>query len=245
VTASAGNHGLSVAAGARVFGAKAVIYLAQTVPSSFAEQLRNKGADVVVEGENYEASMAAAAHAAVQNGWRLLSDSTWVEDTSGRDVMEGYLALTSEVFNQYDGTPTHVFLQAGVGGLAAAVTVAARKHWGDTPRIVVVEPEAAPALQASIVAGGPVVAPGPVSNMGRLDCKEPSHLALRALARDADAFLTLSDAYVANEIKRLEPFGLRTSPSGGAGFAGVVAQTASLGAKARVLVILSEGPADD
>lgn len=245
VTASAGNHGLSVAAGAHVFGATAVIYLAETVPSGFAQRLRDKGAEVVVEGADYEASMAAAAKAATQNGWRLLSDSTWVEDTSGRDVMEGYLALSAEIFKQYGPAPTHIYLQAGVGGLAAALAASARKHWGQDVQIIVVEPDAAPALLASIQAGKPVATQGPASNMGRLDCKEPSHLALKALARDADGFLTLSDSDVARDIAQLAGFGLQTSPSGGAGFAGVVAQAASLGPQARVLVILSEGPADD
>ena len=63
VTASAGNHGLSVVAGANAFGAKAVIYLAETVPVSFQEKLRSIGADVVVEGVDYEASMSAAEQA--------------------------------------------------------------------------------------------------------------------------------------------------------------------------------------
>ncbi|MBR9863239.1 MAG: pyridoxal-phosphate dependent enzyme [Rhodobacteraceae bacterium] len=249
VTASAGNHGLSVAAGAKIFGARAVIYLAETVPPAFVRRLRDKGADVVVEGADYEASMAAAAKAAQDNGWRLLSDSTWEADTTGRDVMEGYLALSAEMFAQYDAgndaPPTHIYLQAGVGGLAAAVAASLRHHWGDDVQVAVVEPSAAPALQESIRAGKPVETQGPASNMGRLDCKEPSHLALKALARDADGFLTLEDSYVADKIKQLEPFGLQTSPSGGAGFAGVVADAVRLGPQARVLVILSEGPADD
>ncbi len=69
VAASAGNHGLSVAAGARLFGARAVICLAETVPEAFANRLREKGADVVRAGETYEESMDAAETAAAQNGW--------------------------------------------------------------------------------------------------------------------------------------------------------------------------------
>ena len=111
--------------------------------------------------------------------------------------------------------------------------------------MIVVEPDRAPALQASIAAGAPVWTDGPTSNMGRLDCKEPSHLALTALARDADGFLTLSDEYVSEAIAKLVPHGLETSPSGGAGFAGAVHMAAEMGPDARVLVILSEGPADD
>jgi len=77
VTASAGNHGLSVAAGAALFGARAVIYLSQAVPAAFAARLLAKGAEVVRDGADYEASMQAAARAAGANGWTLLSDSSW------------------------------------------------------------------------------------------------------------------------------------------------------------------------
>ena len=249
VTASAGNHGLSVAAGARLFGAKGVIYLAETVPAGFADRLRGFGADVVVEGADYEASMAAAAKAASDNNWTLLSDSTWDGCLTGQDVMEGYLAMASEIKDQMPVPPTHVFLQAGVGGLAAGVAGYLRKVWGEEPTIVVVEPDFAPALIASIKAGKFVVSEGPVSNMGRLDCKEASHLALKCLAADADGFLTLPDDFVAEEIRQLEPLGFETSPSGGAGFAGIsVARKngfAGVDGESRVLVILSEGPADD
>lgn len=250
VAASAGNHGLSVAAGARVFGARAVIYLAETVPAAFADRLRGFGAEVVVEGSDYEASMAAAAGAAAEHGWHLLSDSTWTGYTGGRDVMEGYLAMAAEITAQVGDTPpTHVFLQAGVGGLAAAMAAYMHRHWGDRPVLCVVEPAAAPALQKSILAGAPVHAGGPVSIMGRLDCKEPSHLALDSLARDADAFMTLSDDAVSHAITRLAPFDLATSPSGGAGFAGLcaAAEVGALGLNgdSRVLVILSEGEAGD
>ncbi|MFZ9949796.1 MAG: pyridoxal-phosphate dependent enzyme, partial [Gemmobacter sp.] len=186
VAASAGNHGLSVAAGARAFGAEAVIVLAETVPEAFARRLSERGARVVRAGAVYEESMAAAVEIAAREGGTLLSDSSWpgyLDLPAG--VMEGYLILAAEAAEAMGSPPTHILLQAGVGGLAAAVAAHARRVWGDLPRIVVVEPEAAPALAASIAAGRAVVAPGPVSCMGRLDCKEPSILALASLARGA------------------------------------------------------------
>ncbi len=244
VTASAGNHGLSVAAGAKVFGARAVIYIARTVPESFAERLRKLGADVQRAGSNYEESMEAAEAAARDNGWQLLSDSSWEGyiDPPFR-VMEGYLALMAEVFEQIPEPATHVFLQAGVGGLAGACAAAVRAVWGQDPVIVVVEPSAAPALMASIQAGRAVVAEGPVSNMGRLDCKEPSLIALKGLARDADWFCTLTDAEARKKTVPLSRFGLKTSPSGGAGIAALMSDDRAFGLTedARVLCILSEG----
>ncbi len=220
--ASAGNHGLSVAAGAPVFGATAVVYLAATVPDAFEQQLRDRGARVIRAGHDYEASMAAARADAEANGWILLSDSSWpgyVEVPSR--VMEGYLAIAAEVTATLTRPPTHILLQAGVGGFAAALAARFRASWGDAPTIVVAEPEAAPALIASIRAGRPVTTDGPASSMGRLDCKAPSHLALGELARLADVFVTLSDAEVDATVELLRRHGVATTPSGAAGLAAV------------------------
>lgn len=246
VTASAGNHGMSVAAGAAAFGASAVVYIAETVPEVFADRLRARGAEVVREGAIYEDSMAAALKAADDNGWDILSDTSWPGYFERpHRLMEGYLMLMREAIAQVPDVPTHIFLQAGVGGLAGACAALARATWGAEPVIVVVEPELAPALIASIQAGGFVTAEGPISNMGRLDCKEPSLIALKGLARDADSFVTLTEDEGTAGAELAQAHGLPSSTSGAAGLAGLVAaQSAlSIAGGARVLCILSEGPA--
>lgn len=251
VCASAGNHGLSMAAGARVFGAKAVVYLSSTVPQEFAERLTAKGAQVVRAGDNYEASMEAALKAAKDNGWDLLSDSSWEGYSEmPRDVMEGYLIMGAEVADQITSPPTHIFLQAGVGGLAAACTAAARHYWGDAPKIYVVEPDFAPALFDSINASCPVVSKGPVSIMGRLDCKEPSHLALKYLAKEADGFLTVTEDESRAAVEDLKAHDLSASPSAVAGYAGILCagtnrEKLELTSESRVLIYLSEGAVDE
>ena len=244
VTASAGNHGLSVAAGARIFGARAVIYLSETVPDAFAARLQSKGAEVRRAGADYEASMQAAAKAAEDNGWTLLSDSSWPGYTElPLRVMEGYLQLAAEAAAQIDQPPTHILLQAGVGGMAAALAAHARLVWGDGPQIIVVEPEAAPALMESIRAGRLMETTGPASCMGRLDCKTPSMIALNGLARDADVFVTISDADAQRAVDLLADHGLPTTPSGAAGVAALLAGL-DVPRGARVLAVLSEGPED-
>lgn len=247
MTASAGNHGMSVAAGAALFGARAVVYIAENVPEVFATRLAEKGAEVRREGADYAASMAAAERAAEAEGAILLSDSSWPGYTDLPHIlMEGYLQMAAEAASGLSTSPTHILLQAGVGGLAGAVAAFARKTWGDTPTIVVVEPESAAALQASIEAGRPAIAPGPDSVMGRLDCKEPSLIALNGLARDADLFLTLSDEAVLAQLASVAEAGFATTASGGAGLAAVLDPSARdalrLGAGGRLLVILSEQP---
>ena len=244
VTASAGNHGLSVAAGARVFGAKAVVYLSETVPEAFAKRLTSYGAEVARAGETYEASMEAAEQAADENGWVLLSDSSWdgYFDIPLR-VMEGYVQMSAEAATQIPAAPTHILLQAGVGGLAGAVAAHSRAVWGDQPSIIVVEPEAAPALIESVKAGRAVTSTGPVSSMGRLDCKTPSLIALAGLSRDADYFVTITEDEAAHGIAKLAKHGLATTPSGGAALAALLAGL-DIGPEARVLTFLSEGPED-
>ena len=244
VTASAGNHGLSVAAGARLFGAKAVIYLSEAVPEAFAIRLRAMGAEVVRAGATYEESMEAAEASARSNDWTLLSDSSWPGYTEWPlRVMEGYLQLSAETVAQIDAAPTHIVLQAGVGGMAAAVADHARVTWGDAPIIIVVEPEVAPALMESIRNRAVTTTEGPTSNMGRLDCKTPSMIALAGLACDADLFVTISEDEAASGVAELAGFGLHTTPSGGAGLAALLAGLA-LPADAHVLAILSEGRED-
>jgi diaminopropionate ammonia-lyase len=249
VTASAGNHGMSVAAGAAAFGAHAVIYIAETVPEAFADRLAQQGAVVVREGTTYEASMAAAAQAAETKGWRLLSDSSWDGYMEyPHRVMEGYLALMAEAVDQMPQAPSHIFLQAGVGGLAGSCAALARQVWGNGPRIIVVEPAFAAALYDSVKAGAPRQSSGPLSNMGRLDCKMPSLIALKGLARDADDFALITEAEAEAGAGTAMVAGFASTPSGVAGIAGLLAaseaQRGALGLdkNARVLCVLSEGP---
>ena len=249
LTASAGNHGLSVVAGARIFGASSVIYLSETVPASFAERLRGMGAEVVIEGADYEASMAAAEAGAVARGATLLSDSTWPGHDGGVGVMQGYLVSAREAADACPQPPTHIFLQAGVGGFAAAMAVHLRAAFGAAPRIIVVEPDRAPALRQAISQGQLCDAGEGVSSMGRLDCKRASLTALASLSETATDFATLTDADVEAELPQMAAMGLATSPSGGAGLAAAMIGARSgmfgLGADSHVLVFLSEGPIGD
>ena len=244
VAASAGNHGLSVAAGAAAFGATSRIYLADTVPESFADRLRAEGAEVRRAGATYEESMATAEAEAADEGLALLSDSSWPGYTEmPRTLMEGYLILMAEAASQLPEPPSHILLQAGVGGLAGAAAAHARRIWGDDPVIVVVEPEAAPALIGSVEAGAPTESQGPVSIMGRLDCKMPSLIALKGLARDADWFVTISESEAQAGCDRAEAAGLPSTPSGAAGLAALVAglpDEVGITQKASILTILSE-----
>ena len=248
ITASAGNHGLSLANGARLFGAKAVIYLSKTVPAEFGDFIKTYGAEVVVAGENYEESMIAAAKAAAENNWTLLSDSTWQDYSAGVDVMAGYLIMAQEAFEDCPVTPTHIFLQAGIGGFPASVAAYARHYYGNEPKIIIVEPTEAPVIQASLAAGKAVEVKGEVSIMGRLDCKFPSLAALSSLAITANYCMTITDQESKDCLLELSKNDLATSESGGAGYAALKKATkyndCELSSNSKVMLILTEKQTD-
>lgn len=244
ITASAGNHGLSVAASANIFGARAVIVLSAAVPEAFADRIRAKGAEVLRVDGSYDDSVDTARRVAEENGWLLLADGSW--DGYIRCpalIMEGYCVIAEECRKNFENIniwPTHVFLQAGVGGLAAAMAAHIRLNWAQQPEIIVVEPDAAPCLQRSIQDRQLTRVEGVVSNMGRLDCKDASLIAFQALQRDADHFGTVSDDEALEAVGIFEKHGIATTPSGSAGLAAL--QAASIPQNARCLLIVSEGP---
>ncbi|MEV4570646.1 pyridoxal-phosphate dependent enzyme [Nonomuraea sp. NPDC049419] len=249
VCASAGNHGISVASGAAEAGVPCVVHLGEGVPETFADRLRGLGAEVRRSGPDYEASMAAALDDARTHGLRLVSDSSWPGYTDvPLDVMRGYTVLFDEAAET--GPYTHVVVQAGVGGLAAAAAGYVRDRWGDRPKIVVVEPEGAPCLTESARAGRPVRVPGGHTTLGRLDCREPSLLAHRLLGHLADLYVTVTDEQAGAAARLLAGHGIALSGCGAAGAAGLLALTPAardalgLDDTSRVLLVGTEGPVE-
>lgn len=223
VCASAGNHGMAVATGAKLFGAHARIYVSAEVPSSFATRLRDTGAEACVAGANYEESLEAANEDVVKTGALLLSDGSWEGYLKPPSlVMEGYTVMASELRDAFASSgewPSDVYLQAGVGGMAAALTYMIRRDWLVQPRIVIVEPTAARCLALSAAQGELVEAKGPISNMGRLDCKAASLLAFDTLMRSEVEYQSVSDNEALIAVAALETRGIYSTPSGVAGYA--------------------------
>jgi diaminopropionate ammonia-lyase len=246
VCASAGNHGMAVATGAAHFGAQARIHLADTVPQDFANRLEAKGAVVVRSGATYEESIVAAIQDAEDTGGIHLADGSWPGYTHPpRLVMEGYTVIAEEMrieFEKSGDWPTHVYLQAGVGGLAAGIAYMIRENWAEQPEIIVVEPTAATCLADSVKAGEILTVDGPVSNMGRLDCKAPSMLAFGILRKAADRFVSITDEQALAGVEIARSLGFETTPSGVAGLAALILEQEK---GARPLVVLSEGAVAD
>ena len=165
--------------------------------------------------------------------------------------MRGYTVLFDEAADTLErssGPASHVFVQAGVGGLAAAAAGYLRDRWGEEFKLIVVEPVGAACLGASARHGRALRITGAPTNLGRLDCKEPSLVAFELLARLADGFMTVSDTAATDAAARLAAKGAPTSPCGATGAAGlfrIAADPAArialgLDAGSRVLLIGSE-----
>jgi len=250
--ATDGNHGLSVAAGARAVGAKAVIFVHERVPQYRVQRLRDKGADVRVVSGVFDDAVAEASRQAKSNGWILVADtSDDPEDLLPRFVLEGYTILADEWLEQETQTPTHTFLQAGVGGLAAAC-IAKWQSLSPQPAFVIVEPDEAPALFESARAGEIRSIPEQDAGaMEMLECYRPSSLAWDIIAPVARAFQTISSIEAQQAVRELADVGIATTPSGAAGYAGLreaamdtnARKACGLNADSVVWIVISEGPA--
>ncbi len=210
VAATDGNHGRALAWGCRRFGASCRIYIHAGVSEGRAAAIRDLGADVIRIRGDYDASVALSRQEAAENGWFVVSDTSWPGySLPPRDVMSGYGVMAQEICDALDDAPTHMFLQGGVGGFAAGVIAALRQHWGDrAPRPIIVEPALAACLFESARAGRATsVAIAGETVMAGLSCGEPSPLAWEILAEEASDFLTLPDSVVAPAVRLLaNPF---------------------------------------
>jgi len=230
--ATDGNHGESVAYGARRYGCRCVIFVHQHAPASKVTAMRALGAEVIRVAGNYDDSVRHARRVAAEQGWLLISDtSDLVSDAVAAEVTQGYGVMALEILEQLDGhLPTHVFLQAGVGGLAAAIAGCfAESAAAARPRAIVVEPQAAACVMQNAIVHGPSHVAGDLAtNMAMLSCGEASAPAWVVLRHRADAFMSISDddaddavAWLANSTD--VPGSIKTTPSGAAGLAGAIA----------------------
>lgn len=259
--ATEGNHGRSVAWGAQQVGAHCVIFLHEKVSQAREEAIATYGAEIRRVRGNYDDAVRACARIAEDEGWTIVSDTTWPGyEEIPRIVMAGYSVMVKEIKEQLPEPPTHVFLQAGVGGMAAAVMAACLHYYGASlPRFVIVEPRAAACILASIRAGGaPVAVEGELRTVtAGLACGEPSPLALSVINAGAHAVVAVDDRRIIESMQRFaRPFGadeaIVAGASGAAGLAGLLAveenprlrDVLHLSADSRILLINTESDTD-
>lgn len=256
-TATAGNHGRSVAWGASMAGCRCRVYVHAAVPEQRANAIGALGAEVVRISGDYDDAVRICAAESARNGWLVVSDTSYENYLQvPRLVMAGYTTLAAEVTEQAPEPITHVFVQAGVGGLAAAL---AARFWMDMgearPRLVIVESERAACLMTSARRGRATpVKVRHESVMGGISCGAPSLIAWEIVRRAASHFVTVADAPVAAALKMLASGDAGGGPvaAGPCSAAGVLAlmgaacmpevrEAMVLDADARVLLVGTEG----
>jgi len=259
-SATDGNHGRSLAWGCQRFGASCKIYIHTEVSQGREQAMQELGAEVIRIDGDYDASVEMCRSEAEAAGWFVVSDTSWPGYTEPpRDVMAGYGVMTHEIFNDLESPPTHVFLQAGVGGMAAAVAASLRQHWKDeAPKVCIVEPDRAACLfESAKQRQAASVEIGEETIMAGLSCGVPSAIAWEILSSECSHFLTISDDLIAPTMRRLaHPLGndlaIEAGESGVAGLAAVfeaskdpqLCHELGLTPNSRILLIGSEGVTD-
>lgn len=263
--ATDGNHGRGVAWAASQMGFKPVIYVHKLTSQGRIQAIENSGARVVVVDGNYDDAVRQVDQDAQRHGWEVVSDTSWegYEDIP-KWVMQGYTTMLNEAQEQLAAQglsqPTHIFVQAGVGSLAAATIGFYHNLFGDSIRTCVVEPTRAACLYRSALSadGEPHTVEGDLDTiMAGLACGEPNPIAWEILKSRADYFITCPD-YVAAMGMRIYGIPVRGDPVVISGESGAVTLGAlrfimrhacgqdlreqlGLGADSQVLLINSEG----
>ena len=248
ICASDGNHGLAVAAAARFAGGPARVYLHGGVPPTRAGRIEAQGAEIVRVPGTYDDAVDAAVAAARAGDGILVADTTDdPADPVVGDVMAGYGVLAAEIRRQVDAAghqrPTHLFVQAGVGGLAAALADGLAPWLAPPAAVIVVEPEHAACVTAALAQRQPVRVAGDLETAAEmLSCGVASAPAMVALRRHRARAMTVSEAELEAAPRLLRAHGgPATTPSGAAGLAGLAGSRGlGLDPASRVLIVVTE-----
>jgi len=205
-TATAGNHGRSVAWGSKKLGLKCKIFISEYVSESRAEVMRNFGADVIRVKGNYENSLNECIKQSNQNNWQIVQDVAWQDyKLVPKLTMAGYSVMMKEISEQINNQQiSHVILQAGVGGMAAAMVAGIASYLNHVPKIIIVEPESAACVLESIKTGKiEKISIEKESLMGGMSCGEVSLVPWQILKNSVSHCVTVSDDYISKTVKFL------------------------------------------
>jgi diaminopropionate ammonia-lyase len=205
-TATAGNHGRSVAWGSQKLGLKCKIFISEYVSESRAKVMRGFGADVIRVKGNYDNSLSECIKQSKENNWQIVQDVAWPDyKLVPKLTMAGYSVMMKEISEQLNNQQiSHVILQAGVGGMAAAMVAGIARYINNIPKIIVVEPESAACVLESIKIGKiEKISIHKESLMGGMSCGEVSLVPWEILKESVNYCVTVSDDCISKTIKHL------------------------------------------
>lgn len=199
VTATDGNHGRGVAWTADLLGCKSFVFMPNTSSKARINNLNEVATEVFVVNGNYDFASDKAKEFAEKGNAILVQDSSW----DGYEeipliIMQGYLSLIDEIYEQLDGNNfTHIFLHCGVGSMPAAIEAyLVNKFPGNKPKTIIVEPNKADCFfQSTKTADGkPSTVKGKLDSiMAGLSCGTPSKLAWDVISKHSNYFISCDD----------------------------------------------------
>ena len=258
-TATAGNHGRSVSWGAQRLGLNCKIFISEFVSEARAKVMRNLGADVIRVKGNYEDSLKRCHISSKQNNWNIIQDvSTKNYKYVPQLTMAGYSILIKEISKQTNQYITHIFLQAGVGGLAGGLVAGVAKYFKRIPKIIIVEPDSADCVLQSIKSKKlKKIKIKKESIMGGMSCNKMSLIPWQILKKATNYCVSVSDKNVARTVAKLKDkkFSKASIIGGECATPGIIAligicndkktrKLINLNQNSNVLVIGCEGNAD-
>jgi len=204
-TATAGNHGKSVAWGAKNLGLNCKIFISENVSETRAEEMRNLNAEVIRVKGNYEDSLNFCKEESKKNNWEIIQDVAWPDyELVPKLTMAGYSTMIKEISVQTNEYITHIFLQAGVGGMAAGLVAGVANYFKKVPKIIIVEPENANCVMKSIENNTPTsVDIKKESIMGGMSCGEVSLVPWQILKNSVNNCVSVSDKFVSQTVAML------------------------------------------
>ena len=205
-TATAGNHGRSVAWGARRLGLKCKIFISEFVSDARGQAMADLGADVVKVKGNYEKSLIECIKQSTDNNWQIVQDVAWKDYMIvPKYTMAGYTVMMKEIVDQINKNKiTHIILQAGVGGMAGAMVAGIARYLDNIPVTITVEPDSAACVLESIRTGKiEKIDIKRESLMGGMSCGEVSLVPWDILKNSVRYCISLPDDDIAKTMKLL------------------------------------------
>ena len=258
-SATAGNHGKSVAWGAKRLKLKCKIFVSQYVSRARVEEIKKFGAEVIRVKGNYEDSLKKCQILSKKNNWKIIQDvATKNYKYVPQLTMAGYSILIKEISEQTNQYITHIFLQAGVGGLAAGLVAGVAKYFKRIPKIIIVEPDRADCVLQSIKSKKlKKIKIKKESIMGGMSCNKMSLVPWQILKKASNCCVSVSDKNVAGTVASLKDkkFSKTSIIGGECATPGIIAligicnnkktrKLINLNQNSNVLVIGCEGNAD-
>ena len=258
-SATAGNHGRSVAWGAQRLGLKCNIFVSQFVSNTRVKEIEKFGAKVFRVKGDYESSLNECKKLSKKYNWSIVQD---VSEKNYKYVpqltMAGYSVMIKEISNQTKEYITHIFLQAGVGGMAAGVVAGVAKYFKRIPKIIIVEPDRADCVMQSIKKNKMTkIQISKESIMGGMSCNEMSLIPWQILKKSSNHCITVSDSKVPKTVAMLKDkkFSKKSIIGGECATPGIISLIAAssdqkikklinLNEKSNILLIGCEGNAD-